>query len=61
MVLLGKAGIYKDDEFTKCEKELQPGQFFGEKALKEPEFYQVNVVAHKVCVCLILEKPDFEE
>lgn len=58
IVLMGEVGLYSD---TKCLRVTIENNTFGEKALDSMELRDRTAVAHKVTVCLTLNKLDYEE
>ena len=59
--MVGAAGIYPDDDLSKCHYELTANQFYGEKSLHKPQIREANVLAHRVTVCLSLSRSDYED
>jgi CRP-like cAMP-binding protein len=60
IVLFGEVGLYTDEN-QKAVKTARDNQTFGEKALDSLELRDRTAVAHKVTVCLTLNKHEFEE
>jgi len=61
VILLGEVGVYFDDELQNCVVSLGENKVFGERSLQNSEERTANIVAHKVTVCLVLSKSDFNE
>jgi len=59
VVLIGEAGVYEreDELLTK----LTENRTIGERALRVDEITKYTVVAHKVSVCLSLQRLDFQK
>ena len=56
--LIGEAGVYDNDDDQPVHL-LTENMSFGERSLRVDEKIKQTVVAHKVCVCLSLNRHDF--
>lgn len=61
IILFGEVGLYSDELSEKPLSVVTDNQTFGEKALDSLETRDRTAVAHKVTVCLTLDKHEFEE
>ena len=59
--MVGAAGIYPDDDLSKCVYELTENEAYGEKSLHKPQVREANLLAHRVTVCLTLARFDYED
>jgi CRP-like cAMP-binding protein len=58
IVLMGEVGLYSE---KKCISVATENHTFGDKALDSMELRDRTAIAHKVTVCLTLNKLDYEE
>lgn len=57
--MIGEAGVYVDDTLQQCVAELTENKTYGERSLHQHEVRSVNLLAHRVTVCLVLNHTDF--
>ena len=60
VVMVGEVGVYVDDMLQQCVAVLTENKTYGERSVQQPEVRQVNLLAHRVTVCLTLKKTDFQ-